>query len=151
MAVYSFINFTASIVGPGLVANIGYGAAVAEEGATVEYEGDKNTLTVGADGSGMHNLHAAKNGTITIRLLKTSPTNALLQVAYNAQTINPLLHGVNTITIRDPNRGDVVTAREVAFKKVPNLTWARDGGFNEWRFDAVYIDTVLGVGQPSLY
>lgn len=150
MSVYSFFNFTASMVGPGVVTQLGYGAAVAEEGLTLEMEGDKNSVTMGADGEGMHNLHCAKNGTVTIRLLKTSPVNAVLQSAYNAQTINPLLHGQNVILIRDPNRGDVASARQVAFKKIPNITYAKDGGMNEWRFDAIKIDTVLGSGTPAI-
>lgn len=148
-AAYSFFNFTATMVGPAAVINLGFGAAVAEEGLTVSMAGDKNTLTMGADGEGMHNLHADKSGSIIVRLLKTSPTNAALNAAYNAQTTNPLLHGVNTILIRDPNRGDVVSAREVAFKKLPDLAWAKDGGMNEWAFDATKIDMVLGTGTPA--
>lgn len=150
MATYSFMNMTCSMVGPAIAANLGYGAAVAEEGISFEMEGDKNTLTVGADGEGMHNLHAAKNGIVAVRLLKTSPTNALLQAAYNAQSINPALWGINTIVLRDPNRGDVGSAREVAFKRIPVLTWAKDGGMNEWRFDAISIDVLLGIGIPSI-
>ena len=150
MAVYSFMNFTCSVVGPGMVADLGYGAAVAEEGVTIELEGDKNTLTMGADGEGMHNLHAAKNGILTVRLLKTSPTNSVLSTAYAAQTTSPLLHGLNVFVIRDPNRGDIISARNGAFKKMTNLVFAKDGGMNEWRFDVIKVDVVLGNGNPGL-
>ncbi len=37
--------------------------------------GPKNTMTIGADGEVMHSLHADKSGTVTVNLLKTSPTN----------------------------------------------------------------------------
>jgi len=40
------------------VIDLGYGAAIAEEGITFAMAGDKNTMTIGADGEGMHSLHA---------------------------------------------------------------------------------------------
>lgn len=149
MATYSFLSIQATINGPGGNFPLGNGAQAADEGITFAMEGDKNTLVTGADGAGMHSLHAAKNGEITIRLLKTSPINAALMQMYNLQTSNPALHGQNTLTVRDTYRGDVAVGRQAAFKKAPDLTWAKDGGMNEWRFDAVFIDETLGVGTPA--
>lgn len=149
MGVYSFLSVQASISGPGGNLPLGNGAAAAEEGITFAMNEDKNTMTLGAGGEGMHSLHAAKGGTVTIRLLKTSPVNAALMEMYNLQTSNPALHGRNTLSVRDTFRGDVAVARECAFKKVPDLTWAKDGNTNEWLFDAVSIDPKLGAGLTS--
>jgi hypothetical protein len=149
MATYSFLSVNASINGPGGNITLANGAGAAEEGVTVSFEEDKNTKTIGADGSGMHSLHAGKSGEVTIRLLKVSPLNQALMQMYNLQTSNPALHGQNTINISDTYRGDVIVARECAFKKAPDITYAKDGGMNEWAFDAIYIDETLGTGSPS--
>lgn len=145
MAAYSFRDVQATLVGPTGFIQLGYGAAVADEGISIDMAGDKNTMMVGADGNGMHSLHADKSGTITVRLLKTSPQNAKLQAMYDAQTINSSLHGQNVITINNPASGDVTTARECAFKRKPALNYKKDGDIVEWVFDAIKIDTILGV------
>lgn len=143
MATYSFQDVTATLVGTGVI-SLGYGAANAEEGITIDMGGDKNTMLIGADGEGMHSLHADKSGQITIRLLKTSPQNAKLMAMYIAQTTASNLHGQNTITITNTKSGDVTVARECAFKKKPSIVYAKDGNIQEWVFDAIKIDTVLG-------
>lgn len=149
MATYSFLDCTASITGPGGSFSLGYGAGNSEEGITVSMTEDKNTMTIGADGSGMHSLHAGKSGRVTIRLLKTSPVNQKLMNLYNFQTTASANHGQNVISIRDIQRGDVITARQAAFVKVPDITYAKDGNTHEWMFDAVYIDPKLGTGTPA--
>ncbi len=141
---YSFIDVQATLVGPTGVINFGYGAAVAEEGISIEMAGDKNTMMIGADGEGMHSLHADKSGVVTVRLLKTSPVNAQLQAMFDAQTLSSILHGQNVIVIRNPVSGDITTARSCAFKKKPALNYKKDGDTIEWAFDAIKIDTILG-------
>lgn len=144
MSTYSFQDVVASLAGPTGVLDLGYGAAVAEEGISVAMAGDKNTMMIGADGEGMHSLHADKSGTVTVRLLKTSPQNAKLQAMYDAQSLSASLWGQNLIVIRNPQSGDVTTARTCAFKKKPDLNYKKDGDIVEWVFDSIKIDTVLG-------
>ncbi len=146
MGVYSFLNVNAAIAGPGGAANLANGAQVAEEGITVAGVEDKNIMTIGADGAGMHSLIASDARTATIRLLKTSPINALLMAMYNIQTSSSTLHGRNVITIGDTGQGDVITLQGCAFKKVPDLTYAKEGGLNEWVFDVIKGDQILGGG-----
>ena len=55
-------------------------------------------------------------------------------------------HGQNTIVITNAQSGDVVSLQQVAFKKAPELTYAKDGGSNEWTFDVGVIDRSLGAG-----
>lgn len=142
---YSFQDVQATLVGPTGVINLGYGAAVAEEGIGIDPAGDKNTMMIGADGEGMHSLHADKSGTITVRLLKTSPTNSKLMAMYDAQALSSALWGNNLITVTNPVSGDVTTCRACAFKKRPGLTYKKDGDIVEWVFDSLKIDTVLGI------
>lgn len=150
MATYSFQDVVAAISGVGGSINLASGAAVAEEGITIESVEDKNVMTIGADGSGMHSLVANEASTVTVRLLKTSPVNAQLQLMYNLQTKSSLTHGKNVISIRDVVRGDSITLTQVAFKKRPSINYAKEGGMVEWTFDAVKTTQVLGVGTPEL-
>jgi hypothetical protein len=141
---YSFLDVSATLVGPGGFVQLGSGAGNSEEGIEIETSEDINTMTVGADGSGMHSLSANKSGRITVRLLKTSPTNAKLMAMVNVQRTSGATHGQNTLTIRDTNLGDVAVGQQVAFKKIPNNSWAKNAGMLEWIFDAVTIDQKLG-------
>lgn len=144
MSTYSFLDTQASIVGPGGSFSIGSGDGVAEEGITIEPAGDKNTMQIGADGTGMHNLHADKSGTITVRLLKTSPKNAMLMAMYNLQQTSAALWGNNVISVSNAQIGENNGCRGVAFKKKPTIVYAKDGPMNEWTFDAIAIDSILG-------
>jgi hypothetical protein len=150
MTTYSFEDVVATISGPGGVIPLGNGAGNADEGITVTMTERKNTMVTGADGSVMHSLHAAQSGTIVVRLLKTSPINALLSAMYNFQTQSSANHGQNTIVVANPQRGDVISCQGAAFAKQPDLTYAKDGNTCEWEFDAGYVHEILGVGSPTL-
>lgn len=141
---YSFKDFQATLSGPGGVIDLGFGSGSAEEGVTVTMNEDKNNMVLGADGSVMHSLHAADGGTITVRLLKTSNVNALLMAMYNFQRATSATWGINVFTIRDVARGDAITGIKAAFKKIPDLTYAKDGNTNEWTFDVGIMAHVLG-------
>ncbi|EJZ7022440.1 DUF3277 family protein [Salmonella enterica] len=144
MATYSFTDVTASISGPTGVIDLGYGSASSEEGITVAMAGPKNTMTIGADGEVMHSLHADKSGTITVTLLKTSPVNKKLSLAYNAQSQSSVTWGNNVIVIRNTASGDISTARSCAFQKQPDFNNAKEGGTVAWVFDCGKIDQLLG-------
>lgn len=142
--VYSFLNFQCALNGPGGSINLGQGSGAAEEGITFTPNGEISSMVIGADGSGQHSLHADKSGKVTIRLLKTSPTNKLLSAMYAAQTASGASHGQNTISGTDTLRGDSITASQCAFSKAPDLTYGKEAGFLEWEFMAIAIDRTLG-------
>ena len=141
--VYSFQDASCSFSGPNI--NL-FVTGESEEGYSVEQEGDKDTLTVGAGGDAMHSLRAAQNGSLMIRLLKTSTLNRALCNAYNFQTGSSANHGRNTVVITDPVRGDTITCLGVAFKRFPNISYATDGGTQEWAFNCTRIEYGLGDG-----
>ncbi|HHF8527397.1 TPA: DUF3277 family protein [Escherichia coli] len=144
MATYSFMDVTASLSGPTGEIDLGYCSASSEEGITVAMGGPKNTMTIGADGEVMHSLHADKSGTVTVNLLKTSPTNKKLSLAYNAQSQSSGTWGNNVIVIRNTASGDISTARSCAFQKQPDFNNAKEGGTVAWVFDCGKIDQLLG-------
>ena len=147
---YSFADCQASITGPNGTFGLSQEAAPSEEGITISQVDDKGTLTMGADGSGMHSLHMSKAGTVTVRLLKTSPVNAQLMDMYNADTSSAALYGKNTIVIRDPVRGDVITCQSCGQRKAPDVAFAKDGNIHEWVFNSSQIDYKLGTGVPAI-
>jgi hypothetical protein len=147
---YGFGNVVASISGPGGSFPLGAGAGSAEEGITIEPDGDKVTKTVGADGAVMYNLHADMSGRILIRLQKISPTNALLSAMYNLQITDSALTGINTIIINDIARGDNISLRGCAFSRHPVITYGTLGGVQEWAFFAAVIDRLLGSGAVNV-
>lgn len=144
MATYSFLDVTASLTGPTGVIDLGQGSANSEEGITQTMGGNKNTMTIGADGEVMHSLHADKSGTITVTLLKTSPVNKKLSLAYNAQSQSSATWGNNVIVIRNTASGDISTARSCAFQKQPDFNNAKEGGTVAWVSDCGKIDQLLG-------
>lgn len=145
MAAYSFLDVNAAIAGPGGATNLASGAGAAEEGITIEPVEDKNVMQVGADGSGQHSLVASNARKVTIRLLKTSPVNAILMAMYNVQSASSTLWGRNTITLTS-GLGDLMTLQQCAFNKPPALTYAKEAGLNEWVLDCIKGDGILGVG-----
>lgn len=144
MSTYSFMDVTATFVGPTGSIDLGYGSANSDEGITVTFSEAKNTMTTGADGEVMHSLHAGKSGTVTVNLLKTSPTNKKLNLAYNAQSLSSATWGNNVIVIRNKVSGDIITARSCAFQKHPDMVNAKVGNTSAWVFDAGKIDPLLG-------
>ena len=110
---------------------------------------NKNTMTIGADGCVMHSLHAGNGGTVTVRFLKTSTTNQLLSEMLDLQRVSSALWGNNTIVISDPARGDQISCTQCAFQRWPNVTYAKDGGTQEWIFDAGAINGILGDGSAG--
>lgn len=145
MSAYSFLNVQAAILGPGAAFNLGAGAAVSEEGITIAPNEDKNVMVIGADGKGQHTLIASNGGLITLRFLKTSPTNGLLQLAYDIQSATSSLWGQNVIIVRDTARNEVTTCQSCAFKKKSEVTYDKNGAMMEWTFDSLAINSSLGL------
>lgn len=141
---YSFQDVHATIIGPGGTISLGNGAGAAEEGISLEFTEETDTMHVGADGSVAHSLHASRAGKITVRLLKTTPTNALLAAMYNFQRVSSLLHGQNTIAVTNVVTGDVYAGQQVAFARFPTNAYAKEAGTMEWEFNVGRLEVVLG-------
>lgn len=147
MGAYSFLNVQASIVGPGGNLNLGAGSGSAKEGITISMAEDKGKTDVGADGQLMQSLRAGNFGHMTVRLLKTSPTNAMLSAMYNTQKTISSLWGNNVIRVADVVRGDVSLGTQMAFTKLPDVVYSEDGNMMDWVF-AGNVEEMLGTGAP---
>lgn len=143
LATYSFLDTRCSITGPGGNFQLGQDAGIADEGISFERTEDQGAMTIGASGDGMHTLFAGKSGRVTIRLLKTSPVNAMLQRMFDVQAGSSRNWGKNTIVCNTPT-GDIVTASQAAFQRQPNNGYAKNAALMEWSFNAIRLDQVLG-------
>ena len=146
---YSFLDVAAAVSGPGGSFDIGAGTGLAKEGITIAMIEPKASMTIGADGSYMHSLHAGKGGTIAFRFLKTAPVNAILSQMYVFETSSSANYGQDLITIRNPVRGDTVLARGCGIAKFPDNVYAEEGPMLEWMFNCGMIDQILGSGSPG--
>lgn len=144
MTTYAFQDVTATFASPLGSIDLGYGNLNADEAISMDPAGDKNTMQVGSDGNGQHNLNSDKSGTVTLRYLKTSDTNALLQAQYDAQQLTSTLWGQNIILVRQTASGDVHSARQCAFKRKPRIVYSKTAELMEWVFDSIKMDSVLG-------
>lgn len=149
MSTYALQAVQATISGPGGNTPIGATAGISKEGISCVMLEEKSTMTQGGGGAIMHSLHAGRGGRITVRLMKTSPTNAVLNAMYNLQTANPALHGQNVIVVSDPFRGDLHKMELGAFEKHPDIVYSEDGPMNEWVFVG-RLDMQLGAGVPDV-
>jgi hypothetical protein len=149
MPAYSLADVEAAIEGPGGSFQIGAGVGLATEGINIEPKGDTNIMTEGGDGEIMHSLRVSKACTITITLLRTSPTNARLMNLYNYQTSSSRYHGQNTVMVRNPVSGDAHDGTEVAFQKKPGVPYAEEGGNLVWTLEGK-VSSKLGTGTPEL-
>ncbi|SBV95510.1 conserved hypothetical protein [uncultured delta proteobacterium] len=148
---WSFLDVSASIEGPGGGFTLGGpDTGTAEEGVNIEPKGDVNIMTEGADGSWMHSLRASKGGTLTVTLLRNSPTNAKLQAMLNYQRSSARYHGRNTVTIRQVVSGDLIPCEGVAFAKQPGIPFAVEGGKLAWVFDVGRFEPTLGAGMTEV-
>lgn len=137
---YSFLDTSVAIVGAGGAFSLKGG--IAEEGIAIAMDEDKNTKVTGANGDWLHSLHAGQGGTVTITVLKNSDTNTLLSGMYNLQKGSALTWGKNIITIRTTS-GDVITLSGCAFKKFPDIAYAKDATLHVWVFDAGSVNAIL--------
>jgi hypothetical protein len=149
MATYSFLDVNVAITDPAGSFSISPGGGIAEEGVTIALEGDKTSIVWGCDGTPMTSLHAAQGGTVSVRLQKTSPTNALMSSLYNQTTTSSANCGNSTITVRNPTRGDTIVCVQCSIRKFPDNVNAKDGGMNDWVFNSGIISPILGDGNPS--
>lgn len=146
---YSFKDVNCALVGPGVAFPLGSDAGAAEEGISFSAVSEIGTMTVGAGGEVMHNLSANKAGKAIVRLLKTSPVNAMLMAAQALQRTSAAVYGQNTLTLTNTVSGDVITCQQVGFAKVPDLNYAKEGGTVEWEFNVGIMDPALGAGVPG--
>lgn len=142
--VYSFLDVNCSISGTGGNINLAANSGAAEEGIKITPAGEKNVMTVGADGSFMHSLLASTASKVEVNLLKTSPVNKQLMSMYNSQTQSTVAHGKNTISLTILQTGESISLTGCAFNTAPDMEYAKEGKTVTWKFDCGKTSMTLG-------
>jgi hypothetical protein len=142
--VYSFLDTVCTITGPGGTISLGAGNANAEEGISVEFLEETDSMQIGADGSVVHNLHATQAGKFRVRLLKQSPQNNALSILYNYQRQSSLFWAQNTIVLSNQVTGDNYSGLGAAFGRFPTNDYKKESSQLEWEFNCSKIIAVLG-------
>ena len=146
---YSFLDCQATLTGPNVTVTIGSTSGTAEEGISIAFAEDQASTMIGADGTGMHSIHAGQSGTVIVRLLKSSPTNAVLSAAYQADRQVPSSGGQNTIVVSWLAGGHLYTCVQCVFVKFPDQSYAKDAALLEWGFRAIRITPNLGTNPQT--
>lgn len=140
---YSFLDMNCAIKGPGGSFDVASGG-LSSEGVRISMSSDKNAMTIGAAGDGMHSLRASTAARITVSLLKTGTGNAQMNQLYRYQSASSAYWGQNQITITNAITGDSIVATGGAFVKQTDLGYSEEGGLNVWAFDFIATAQVLG-------
>ena len=140
---YSFVDVNATISGPGGSFSLS-SAGLSDEGVVLTQASDKNTMTVGAAGDGMHSMRASTAVRITVSLLKIGTGNAQLNALYRYQSMSSAYWGQNTFTITNAVTGDSIVCTGSAFIKQTDVGYKTEGGLNVWAFDCIASQQILG-------
>lgn len=142
---YSFLAVQATLVAPSMSFDIG-SSGVAAEGIRLAMVGEKDVMTIGADGDGMHTLIASDASNCEVHLLKDAPGNSMMNALYNFQKTSSANWGQIQISIANNVMGDSIVLAGGAFAKQADIVYATEGVMNIWSFKFVFRRDVLGNG-----
>lgn len=103
-----------------------------DEAVTVEMESDDYEDVVGVDGFVAVSKTRDERGTVTIKLLQTSPTNDVLSAHRMAGLLAPNGAGVGALLVKDRQGRSLYTAEHAWIQKAPDAAFARAAGAREW-------------------
>lgn len=113
----------------------------------VQRDEDAYKKKTGANGDVARAKIRNKGGSVSITLLMTSSTNALLSAIHQlGEVIPPTGQDVGALQIQDLLGGTTCHAAVAWIKKVANVEFADDILAREWTFDCEAIDIVHGNG-----
>jgi hypothetical protein len=132
VTVFDFTQVLASF-GPIAIQGFADGDAI-----SVEYNGDRETKVVGADGNVVRVVSANKAATVTLRLQRGSPTAAAFR-AWKKTTIKPL--DQQPFRIRDIAAGIVHQSLIAWIGPEPAPSFSPDAPVEEWTIECAAFDS----------
>ncbi len=127
------------IVGPIMVSGFADGTFI-----SAEKNVDTFSLVVGAGGEATRVRSQNNSGKVTLTLLQTSETNALLAAMHEADRLLPAGAGVVPILIKDVFGTTVVGATKAWISKPPKVEFGKDTGTREWTIESNDIEIFAG-------
>ena len=108
----------------------------------VERESDAFSDVVGTDGEVTRSKTNDNRATVTIRLMQSSPINALLSALHNSDKNSPGGVGVGPFELFDASGGTTLVAEKCWIAKEPDSSWDRTATEREWMIRCARLDQV---------
>lgn len=118
-----------SIIIAGLPISSGFAE---EEMITIERESDAFTDVVGVDGEVSRSKLFDNRATVKLKLMQTSPNNALLTAMYLQDKLGDNGAGVGPFAMKDKGGTTLYTAEHCWISKPPDVTMATKATAREW-------------------
>ena len=99
---------------------------------SVAMESDAFNDVVGSNGGGTRPKSNDQRATVTIKLMQSSETNALLSAIHNADLAAPNGAGVGALLIRDRNGTTLLESTAAWIVKAPDISMDRQATTREW-------------------
>jgi structural protein KPP10_ORF10 len=99
---------------------------------SIEPEADNFSDVVGSDGEVARSKTNDRRATVTLTLLQTSASNALLSALANLDKAAPGGLGVGALLVRDRQGTAIFSAAECWISKEPTRGFGREAGPREW-------------------
>jgi hypothetical protein len=103
------------------------------EFCTVEYETDAFSDVCGTDGEVTRSKSNDRRATVTLRLMQTSPSNALLSALFNLDANSPGGAGVGPFLLANGLTGTKLAGEKCWIAKPPPSKWDRTPTEREWK------------------
>ena len=121
----------------------------ADSKVTIVRNNDAYTLQMGSDGEAARSKSNDKSGRMTIQLLQTSPSNAILSAFALADEVTPG-GAVFPFACKDLNGGSLHTAQTGWIVKKPDAEYVVEAGPREWIIETDDLKhTVAGNNEPA--
>lgn len=99
---------------------------------SMERNSDLTDEAVSADGKVATSINPDRSGTVTVSLMQTSPTNAILSAVLNIQEERDELYKVGLVAEEDS--GVIAVANNAYLKKAPTVGLSKTQQTYEWTF-----------------
>jgi hypothetical protein len=125
------------IVGGQIISGLADGESV-----KAEPNEDAVTLSIGSQGHGVRTHNANKSGKITLTLLHTSESNAVLQGFKVTDELSK--NGTFPVLIRDNSGGDLITCSSGWIMKQASASFGKEATNKEWVIETHDLKVLLG-------
>lgn len=113
----------------------------------IEYDNDAFADVVGTDGEVTRMKSNDGRATVTIKLMQSSPVNALLSVLHTSDRNAPGGVGVGAFSLQDlanPTGGTLLVGEKCWIAKPPDSSWDRTATEREWKIRVAKLDGLDG-------
>jgi hypothetical protein len=111
----------------------------------IERRNDSITDKMGADGGMMISVGTDKSGSVKVKLMQTSPSNAFLTGIMSLQEASGSLFVPVFVKFQDTYRQDLAIGTQGYLKKPAKLTRGAQGNTQEWEIVVERLDLAFGL------